>query len=134
MSEQRLVHIICGESGAYDDYAEWVVRGYLSKEEADAECIRLNDWVAKQVFSRQNVPENPYDPKMKYCGSKPFYQVCGIEVLGLSELMLASQQIAQNCTCNGSRKEVVMQWKSKGILETRPCRDCAGFWNLVDKL
>lgn len=47
------IWVLFGTTGEYSDRSEWVVRGYTSQEDAEADCAALNA-IAKDIRANSN--------------------------------------------------------------------------------
>lgn len=55
------VYIVSGNTGEYSDYRSWEVGAFMSREKADAECARLNQWCKDNSLHRSQ--EKRLNPK-----------------------------------------------------------------------
>lgn len=90
-----LVYIVRGDTGDYSDFCMWDVKAYRSKDEADALCARLNDWLRSKQFHRdqckkaqcpadrrdEKPPEDPGYMSPSYGGNE--YDVWPVDVVDL---------------------------------------------------
>jgi len=54
------IFVLFGCTGQYSDSSEWAVRGYTSKEAADADCAALNA-IAEEIKKGEDSAGDSYD-------------------------------------------------------------------------
>ncbi len=85
--ETKYVWLVLGSTGDYEDYCDWSVRAFLTKEGADRFCCKLKKWAEEHGATRKNDgiwswrgPENPDDPEMQVSYTGVYYSVHQVEL------------------------------------------------------
>lgn len=81
MTDETVIHIVCGTSGEYSDRTEWVVRAFFDESQARAEVDRLTeaffavlaglteDYDYIRFDAARKIMQEMYDPNFPIGGS-----------------------------------------------------------------
>jgi len=73
MMEEKVIYIIFGSSGQYDDYSEWVYNCYLDKDIAEEIKDKLNEELDKIANNPKFSDDNYHIPENDNCEELQLY-------------------------------------------------------------